>query len=165
MARADELGVDQTLSFLREVDAINMRCRARVVDLARELVGGAFEGRVVSVLGAAFKPNSDDIRDSPALDVAQTIHSLGGQVTVYDPAAVENARKVHPELEYATSALDAATDAHIVLLLTEWPEFADADPEVLGKVVTERNIVDGRSALDRERWRAANWHYRALGRP
>ncbi len=165
MARADELGVDQALSFLREVDAINMRRRARMVDLARELAGGAFDGRVVGVLGAAFKPDSDDIRDSPALDVAQTIHGLGARVTVYDPAAVENARKAHPELEYATTALDAARDAHIVLLLTEWPEFADADPEILGNVVAERKIVDGRGALDPERWRAASWHYRALGRP
>jgi UDPglucose 6-dehydrogenase len=165
MARADELGVDQALSFLREVDAINMRRRARTVDLARELAGGGFEGRVVGVLGAAFKPNSDDIRDSPALDVAQTIHGLGARVTVYDPAAMENAKRAHPELEYATSALDAAAGAHIVLLLTEWPEFADADPEILGKVVAQRNIVDGRGALDPEHWRAANWHYRALGRP
>ena len=165
MARADELGVDQALSFLREVDAINMRRRARMVDLARELAGGAFEGRVVGVLGAAFKPNSDDIRDSPALDVAKTIHGLGARVTVYDPAAVENARQAHPELEYAATALDAARDAHIVLLLTEWPEFTDADPEILGKVVAKRNIVDGRGALDPERWRAASWHYRALGRP
>ena len=165
MARADELGVDQALSFLREVDAINMRRRARMVDLARELAGGSFEGRVVGVLGAAFKPNSDDIRDSPALDVAQTIHGLGARVTVYDPAAVPNARRAHPELEYATSALDAARDAHILLLLTEWPEFADADPEVLGKAVAERNMVDGRGVLDPERWRAASWHYRALGRP
>jgi UDPglucose 6-dehydrogenase len=165
MARADELGVDQALSFLREVDAINMRRRARMVDLARELAGGFFEGRVVGVLGAAFKPNSDDIRDSPALDVAQAIHGLGARVTVYDPAAADNARRVHPELEYATSALDAAAGAHIMLLLTEWPEFADADPEVVGKAVAERNIVDGRGALDPERWRAAGWHYRALGRP
>ncbi len=165
MARAGELGVDQALSFLREVDAINLRRRARMVDLARELAGGSFHGRVVGVLGAAFKPNSDDIRDSPALDVAQTIHRLGARVTVYDPAATENARRAHPELDYATSALDAARDAHIMLLLTEWPEFADADPEVLGKAVAERNIVDGRGALDPERWRAANWHYRALGRP
>ncbi len=165
MARAGELGVDQALSFLREVDAINMRRRARMVDLARELAGGAFENRVVGVLGAAFKPNSDDIRDSPALDVAQTIYGLGARVTVYDPAALENARRAHPCLEYASSALDAARDAHIVLLLTEWPEFAELDPDVLGKVVTERNIVDGRGTLDPERWRAASWHYRALGRP
>jgi len=165
MARADELGVEAALSFLREVDAINMRRRARMVDLARELAGGSFGGRVVGVLGAAFKPNSDDIRDSPALDVAQTIHGLGARVTVYDPAALESARRAHPELEYAGSALEAVRDAHIVLLLTEWPEFADADPDVLGKVVAERNIVDGRNVLDPERWRAASWHYRALGRP
>jgi UDPglucose 6-dehydrogenase len=165
MARADELGVGQALSFLQEIDAINMRRRARTVDLARELAGGAFAGRIVGVLGAAFKPNSDDVRDSPALDVAHVIHSLGGQVTVYDPAAVENARKAHPELKYATSAVDAARQAHIVLLLTEWPEFAHADPEVVGKVVTERNIIDGRGALDPEHWRAAGWRYRALGRP
>jgi UDPglucose 6-dehydrogenase len=165
MARADELGVDQALSFLREVDAINKRRRARMVDLARELAGGSFAGRVVGVLGASFKPNSDDIRDSPALDVAQTISGLGAQVTVYDPAALDNARRVHPELGYAASALEAARDAQIVLLLTEWREFADMDPETLGKVVSERNIVDGRNALDPARWRAADWHYRALGRP
>ncbi|MGE5285768.1 MAG: UDP-glucose dehydrogenase family protein [Micromonosporaceae bacterium] len=165
MARAGELGVDQALSFLREVDAINMRRRARMVDLARELAGGTFSGRVVGVLGAAFKPDSDDIRDSPALDVAQTIHSLGARVTVYDPAALPNACRAHPDLEYAESALDAARDAHIVLLLTEWQEFAEMDPDVLAKVVAERNIVDGRGALDPLRWRAGGWHYRALGRP
>jgi UDPglucose 6-dehydrogenase len=97
--------------------------------------------------------------------VAQTIRGLGARVTVYDPAALDNARRVHPELGYATSALEAASDAHIVLLLTEWREFADMDPETLGKVVAERNIVDGRNALDPGRWRAAGWHYRALGRP
>jgi UDPglucose 6-dehydrogenase len=165
IARADELGVGQAISFLREIDAINMRRRARTVDLARELAGGTFAGRIVGVLGAAFKPNSDDVRDSPALDVAHVIHSLGGQVTVYDPAAVENARKAHPELKYATSAVEAARQAHIVLLLTEWPEFADADPEVVGKVVTERNIIDARGTLNPEHWRAAGWRYRALGRP
>jgi UDPglucose 6-dehydrogenase len=165
MARAGELGVDQALSFLREVDAINMRRRARTVDLARELAGGTFTGRVVGVLGAAFKPNSDDIRDSPALDVAQTIRRLGACVTVYDPAALPNARRAHPDLAYAATALEAARDAHIVLLLTEWHEFAQMDPDVLGKVVAERNIVDGRGTLDPQRWRAAGWHYRALGRP
>jgi UDPglucose 6-dehydrogenase len=166
MARADELGVDQALSFLREVDAINMRRRARMVDLARELAGPAgFEGAQVGVLGVAFKPDSDDIRDSPALDVAATIHGLGATVTVYDPVAMPSARRVHPELGYADSAVDAVRDADVVLLLTEWAEFRDADPEVLGKVVTRRNIVDGRNALDPVQWRAASWHYRALGRP
>ncbi|GAA5043793.1 UDP-glucose dehydrogenase family protein [Thermocatellispora tengchongensis] len=165
MARAGELGADQALTFLREVDEINMRRRARMVDLARELAGGSFHGCTVGVLGAAFKPNSDDIRDSPALDVAVTIGRQGGRVTVYDPVALDNARKAHPQLSYGTSALDAARGAHVVLLLTEWQEFIELDPEVLGSVVSDRKIVDGRNALDPEVWRAAGWHYRALGRP
>jgi UDPglucose 6-dehydrogenase len=165
MARAGELGADQALTFLREVDAINMRRRARMVDLARELAGGSFQGCTLAVLGAAFKPNSDDIRDSPALDVAVKIGQQGGQVTVYDPVAQENARRAHPELSYGASALEAAQGAHVVLLLTEWQEFIDLDPEQLGAVVATRKIVDGRNALDSETWRAAGWHYRALGRP
>ncbi|GAA2642656.1 MULTISPECIES: UDP-glucose dehydrogenase family protein [Nonomuraea] len=165
MARAGELGADQALTFLREVDAINMRRRARMVDLARELAGGSFRGCTVGVLGAAFKPNSDDIRDSPALDVAVTIGEQGGQVTVYDPIALDNARKAHPELSYGESALDAVRGAHVVLLLTEWKQFIDLDPEELGAAVATRKIVDGRNALDAETWRAAGWHYRALGRP
>jgi UDPglucose 6-dehydrogenase len=165
MARAGELGADQALSFLREVDAINMRRRARMVDLARELAGGSFDGRNVAVLGAAFKPNSDDIRDSPALDVAVNIRTQGGRVRVYDPVALDNARRAHPELEYGESAFDVARDAHVVLLLTEWQEFIELDPEELGRVVAERKVVDGRNALDADAWRAAGWHYRALGRP
>ncbi|WP_067967774.1 UDP-glucose dehydrogenase family protein [Nocardiopsis trehalosi] len=165
MARADELGVEPALSFLREVDAINQRRRARTIDIARGLIGGSFAGRTVAVLGAAFKPNSDDIRDSPALDVAATIASLGGVVTVYDPEALEKARRAHPELGYAHSMLEAVRDAEVVLLLTEWAEFRDADPDELSKVVRECRIVDGRNALDPEHWRARGWIYRALGRP
>jgi UDPglucose 6-dehydrogenase len=165
MARAGELGVDQALSFLKEVDAINQRRRARMVDLARELVGGSFHEVRIAVLGAAFKPNSDDIRDSPALDVASTIQRGGGTVTVYDPAAMDNARRIHPELSYADSAPDAARDADVVLHLTEWREFRDMDPSALSDVVRERRIVDGRNALDPALWRAAGWTYRALGRP
>ncbi|MEU1721824.1 UDP-glucose dehydrogenase family protein [Actinomadura sp. ATCC 39365] len=165
MARAGELGADQALTFLREVDAINMRRRARMVDLARELAGGSFHGCTVGVLGAAFKPNSDDIRDSPALDVAVTIGHQGGQVTVYDPIALDNARKAHPELNYGESAVEAVRGAHVVLLLTEWKEFLELDPEELGAVVATRRIVDGRNALNSEVWRSAGWHYRALGRP
>ncbi|MFI6320493.1 UDP-glucose dehydrogenase family protein [Nonomuraea sp. NPDC050556] len=165
MARAGELGADQALTFLREVDAINLRRRARMVDLARELAGGSFHGCTVGVLGAAFKPNSDDIRDSPALDVAVQIGQQGGLVSVYDPIALDNARKAHPELNYATSAIEAARGAHVVLLLTEWQEFVDLDPEELGSVVATRKIVDGRNALDVPAWRAAGWHYKALGRP
>jgi UDPglucose 6-dehydrogenase len=153
------------LSFLREVDAINIRRRLRMVDLARELLGGSFKGRTIGVFGAAFKPNSDDVRDSPALDVAAAIGAQGGTVTVYDPQAMGNARRAHPDLTFGESALDAAKDSHVVLLLTEWAEFCDMDPHALGSVVAERNIVDGRNALDPERWRAAEWTYRALGRP
>ncbi|TDB90094.1 UDP-glucose/GDP-mannose dehydrogenase family protein [Actinomadura sp. KC216] len=165
MARAGELGADQALTFLREVDEINIRRRIRMVDLARRLLGGSFAGRTVGVLGAAFKPNSDDVRDSPALDVAASIRAQGARVTVYDPQAMRNARRAQPSLEYGDSALSAARDAHVVLLLTEWAEFRDMDPTALAEVVAERNIVDGRNALDPERWRAAGWNYRALGRP
>jgi UDPglucose 6-dehydrogenase len=165
MARAGELGADQALTFLREVDEINIRRRIRMVDLARQLLGGSFAGRTVGVLGAAFKPNSDDVRDSPALDVAASIRAQGAKVTVYDPQAMRNARRAQPSLEYGDSALSAARDAHVVLLLTEWAEFRGMDPSALAEVVAERNIVDGRNALDPERWRAAGWNYRALGRP
>jgi UDPglucose 6-dehydrogenase len=164
-ARTRELGIASVSSLLGEVDAINLRRRARMVDLALELAGGSLDGRTVGVLGCSFKPNSDDIRDSPALDVAGTVHGLGARVTVYDPAAMDRARQVHPELEYAGSMLQAADGADVLLLLTEWREFVDADPEVLGKAVARRNIADGRSALDAGRWRAAGWRYRALGRP
>ncbi|TDD61548.1 UDP-glucose/GDP-mannose dehydrogenase family protein [Actinomadura darangshiensis] len=165
MARAGELGADQALTFLREVDEINIRRRIRMVDLARQLLGGSFVGRTVGVLGAAFKPNSDDVRDSPALDVAASIRAQGAKVTVYDPQAMRNARRAQPSLEYGDSALAAFQDAHVVLLLTEWAEFRGMDPYEVAENVAERNIVDGRNALDPERWRAAGWNYRALGRP
>ncbi|GGQ17730.1 UDPglucose 6-dehydrogenase [Actinomadura coerulea] len=165
MARAGELGADQALTFLREVDEINIRRRIRMVDLARQLLGGSFAGRTVGVLGAAFKPNSDDVRDSPALDVAASIRAQGARVTVYDPQAMRNARRAQPTLEYGESAMSAVQDAHAVLLLTEWAEFRDMNPATVAGVVAERNIVDGRNALDPERWRAAGWNYRALGRP
>ncbi len=164
MARASDLGAGQSLAFLREVDAINGRCRSRTVDLARELVGGSFGGHRVGVLGAAFKPGSDDIRDSPALDVATAVQRLGAQVTLYDPEAMDNARRNCPDLKYADSMMEAARDADVVLLLTEWQEFRDADPEIMAKVVAQRAVVDGRNALDPARWRAAGWRYRALGR-
>jgi len=165
MARAGELGADQALTFLREVDSINMRRRSRMVELAREQCGGGFLGRRLAVLGAAFKPDSDDVRDSPALNVAGQIQLQGGQVTVYDPKAMDNARKMFPALGFADSALEAAEGAHVVLHLTEWREFRAMDPEQLGQVVSERRILDGRNVLDPQQWRAAGWTYRALGRP
>jgi UDPglucose 6-dehydrogenase len=164
-AAAAGLGVASVSALLGEVDAINLRRRARMVDLALELAGGSLEGRAVGVLGCSFKPGSDDIRDSPALDVAGTVHGLGARVTVYDPAAMDRARQIHRELEYAGSMLEAAAGADVLLLLTEWREFVDADPALLAKTVAQRNIADGRSALDADRWRAAGWRYRALGRP
>jgi UDPglucose 6-dehydrogenase len=165
MARAGELGVDQALTFLREVDAINQRRRARTVDLAREEVGGSLDGQVVAVLGAAFKPESDDVRDSPALDVAASVHEQGAEVRVYDPQAMSNAQARFPMLKYAASVLDACADADLVLHLTEWAEFRELDPVELGRVVRRRKVVDGRNVLDVAAWRAAGWTYRALGRP
>jgi UDPglucose 6-dehydrogenase len=165
MARAGELGVDQTLAFLRDVDSINTRRRERMVELAREEAGGSIHGLRVAVLGASFKPNSDDVRDSPALDVAEQMRAQGADVVVTDPHAIENARVTHPELSFADSALEAASGADLVLLLTEWAEYVQLDPETLGGVVRQRRIFDGRLALDPVAWRDAGWVYRSLGRP
>ncbi|GAB3773356.1 UDPglucose 6-dehydrogenase [Nocardioides ginsengisegetis] len=165
MARAGELGVDQALTFLREVDSINMRRRVRMVDLAREVSGGSIVGRQVAVLGAAFKPDSDDVRDSPALSVAAQMQLQGARVTVTDPKAIDNAAKKWPELNFADTVEDAVRDADVVLLLTEWPEYVALDPVELATHVRERRIIDGRNCLDPVAWRAAGWHYRALGRP
>ena len=163
--RAEELGVGQAVGFLREIDGINARRRARTVDLVVELCGGEMAGKRVAALGAAFKPNSDDIRDAPALDVAATLAQMGADVVVYDPAAMDNARRQHPELRYGENAIDAAHDADVVVLLTEWTEFRELDPHAMAAVAAGRKIVDGRHALDPARWRAAGWEYRALGRP
>ena len=163
--RAEELGAGQAVGFLREIDAINLRRRARTVDLVTELAGGQLRGARIAALGAAFKPNSDDVRDAPALDVAARLQAAGATVTVFDPVAMPNARRAHPELTYGHSVLDAARNADVVVLLTEWVEFREIDPEVLGQAVAHRRVVDGRHALDPETWRAAGWQYRALGRP
>ncbi len=165
MDRAAELGVADSVSFLREMDAINGRRRAAMVTLARELAGGGLAGRRVGVLGLAFKPGSDDIRDSPALAVAAAVHAQGARVTAYDPVAMDRARRAHPEFGYADSVLGAAAEADVLLLLTEWPEFSEADPQAIGKAVARRNVADGRNALDAAAWRSAGWTYRALGRP
>ncbi|MEU3856805.1 UDP-glucose/GDP-mannose dehydrogenase family protein [Streptomyces sp. NPDC028722] len=166
MARAGELGADQALTFLREIDSINMRRRGQMVEMTREaLGGGSFLGRRVAVLGATFKPDSDDVRDSPALNVAGQIHLQGGQVTVYDPKGMANARKVFPTLGYADSALAAARGADVVLHLTEWQEFRELDPVALGEAAEGRVLLDGRNTLDPELWRRAGWTYRAMGRP
>jgi UDPglucose 6-dehydrogenase len=165
MARAGELGADQALTFLREVDAINHRRRSRMVDLARQECGGSLRGRRVTVLGAAFKPHSDDVRDSPALDVAVSCQSAGAQVIVHDPRAVDTAQAAQPTLT-VTDDLDLAlAGAEVVLLLTAWPLYRDLDPVWAAAQVTTTTIIDGRNALDVRRWRGAGWRYRALGRP
>jgi UDPglucose 6-dehydrogenase len=164
MARAGELGADQALTFLREVDNINMRRRIRMVELAREVCDGSLLGKRIAVLGAAFKPNSDDIRDSPALNVAAQLQLQGATVRVTDPAAVENCRRTWPRLDYADSPEDAAERADLVLLLTEWTQYRELDPATFGVVVRQKRVLDGRNALDRGRWEAAGWSYRALGR-
>ncbi|MQS06559.1 UDP-glucose dehydrogenase family protein [Streptomyces alkaliphilus] len=165
MARAGELGVDQALTFLREVDSVNMRRRAHMVELTRQAVGGSILGTRIGVLGAAFKPDSDDVRDSPALNIAGQLHLQGAQVTVHDPKATENARRLFPTLTYAGSAEEAVRGADVVLHLTEWREYRELDPAELGEAVAHRRILDGRNTLDPEVWRKAGWTYRALGRP
>lgn len=161
MARAGELGAAEALTFLREVDNVNMRRRTRMVELAREVCGGSLLGARVAILGAAFKPESDDVRDSPALNVAGQIQLQGASVTVYDPKAMDNSRRLFPTLDYAESALEACQDADAVLVLTEWAEFIRLDPAALGGVVRQRNIVDGRMCLDKAVWTSVGWVYRA----
>src|SRR5882757_2014746 len=164
MARAQELGVHDALGFLREIDEINMGRRRRVVDLARETVGGSFLGRNVAVLGAAFKPDSDDVRDSPALNVAAAIQLQGGRVRVHDPAALDNARAQFPTLDYVLEVDKACEQADLVLHLTEWQEYRELDPAALAGTVRQTRIIDARNALPVERWQAAGWTVRAPGR-
>lgn len=163
MARAGELGADQALTFLREVDAINMRRRTQMVDITREICGTLLGARV-GVLGAAFKPDSDDVRDSPALNVAGQLQLQGAAVSVYDPKAMDNSRKMFPTLSYAKSATAACAGADVVLVLTEWEEFRALDPRELASVVSHRRILDGRNCLDHQQWIDAGWLYRGFGR-
>lgn len=165
MARAGELGADQALTFLREVDAINMRRRTRVVELTRELCGGSLLGQRITVLGAAFKPDSDDVRDSPALSIAAQLQLQGAVVTVTDPEALQNAALRFPELHYEASTGIALQRADALLLLTEWQEYRDLDPYEAASIVAAPKILDGRNILDASKWRAAGWTYRGLGRP
>ena len=164
MARAGELGADQALTFLREVDNINMRRRTRVVELVRHTCGSLLGVRV-AVLGAAFKPDSDDVRDSPALNIAGQIQLQGASVNVYDPKAMTNSRALFPTLGYAPTAADACQGADVVLILTEWSEFRKLQPADLDAVVRNKVLIDGRNCLDPQQWRSAGWTYHGLGRP
>jgi UDPglucose 6-dehydrogenase len=164
-ARGAELGLAKSLAFLREVDEINMRRRQRAVEVARELLGGSFLGRKVAILGAAFKPDSDDVRDSPALNVAAAIQLQGAHVCVHDEEAVDNARAAFPTLDYAMEPAKACEGSDVVLHLTEWKQYRELDPVALAAVTHTPRLLDARNALDRERWQAAGWTVRALGRP
>ncbi|MFQ6393469.1 UDP-glucose dehydrogenase family protein [Nocardia sp. KC 131] len=165
MARSGELGANHAVAFLREVDNINMRRRTKMVDMATRACGGSLLGANVAVLGAAFKPESDDVRDSPALNVAGMIQLHGAVVSVYDPKALENSRRIFPTLNYATSVTEACERADVVLVLTEWDEFITLHPQDLDSVVRSRSIIDGRNCLNRATWRAAGWVYAGLGTP
>ena len=165
MARAGELGAEEALAFLREVDQINLRQRTHTVNLALAALGGSFATKNVTVLGAAFKPDSDDVRDSPALAVAAAIHNAGGNVVVHDPKALANAARVYPTLTYVEDVNDALANAELVLHLTEWPEYRELDPGALPAAAKQRHLIDARNRLDPRLWRAAGWTYRALGRP
>ena len=165
-ARAEELGRGESVAFLRQVDEINLRRRERAVQLVVEGLGGSVFEKNVTVLGAAFKPHSDDIRDSPALDVAVRLHGLGASVTVTDPAAIENARRVHPQLTYVLDRDEALRDADGVVLVTEWDEYRrELEPSHASSLARGRVVVDGRNGLDAAAWRAAGWTYFGMGRP
>lgn len=151
--------------IIKEIDAINLRRRDRMVELALEVCGGSVEGVPVTVLGAAFKPDSDDTRDSPALAVAAGLRERGARVTVTDPEAIDNARRREPELGYEPDLDTALRGAGLVLLLTEWSQFRALDPRATAQLVAAPRILDGRNVLDPVQWRAAGWTYRALGRP
>ena len=162
--RAGELGVEDAMSFLRQVDDINQRQRQRVVQAATAMVGGSVSRARIAVWGAAFKPHSDDVRDSPALWIAGQLHLRGAEVAVYDPKANDTARAMFPTLEYADGAVEAARDADLLLHLTEWPEFREVDIEAVGNAVRRQQILDGRNVLDLPAWRSAGWVARGLGR-
>ncbi len=163
-ARAEELGRADSVAFLKEVDAINLRRRQRVVDHVIDALNGEPVGKAVAVLGLAFKPHSDDVRDSPALDVAVRLKGLGADVRVTDPAAIDNARALHPQLDYRETFEETVADADVVVLVTEWDEYRYLDPSVVRPLVATPNFVDGRNSYDPARWREAGWTYRGLGR-
>ena len=163
MARADELGATQALEFLREIDSINLRARKRVIELVRRDLSEALKSKRIAVLGAAFKPDSDDVRDSPALDIAVQIQAAGADVVVHDPKAIEPARKRFPALNFASSIDEVLKDAEIVLHLTEWKIYREIDPVKAKSLVSKAIIIDGRNALDRNKWIDAGWQFRALG--
>ena len=164
MARAEELGAKQALEFLREIDAINLRARQRVIDIVRNVLSDDLTQYKIAVLGATFKPDSDDVRDSPALDISVQLHAAGAEVVIHDPHGIEPARKRFPNLKYSEAIEDAIKDADLILHLTEWKEYRQIDPAAISSLVKGKIIIDGRNMLDRTLWRNAGWKFHALGR-
>jgi UDPglucose 6-dehydrogenase len=164
-ARATELGVGSSLTFLAEIDAINIRRRERAVDLARDAVGGDLNGARITVLGATFKPNSDDVRDAPSLDVAARLHAAGAIVTVHDPEGLDNAARVHPQLGYQGDVNVAVTGADVLIVGTEWQHYRDLNPAVIADLMSGSTIIDARNALNANLWRVAGFTYTGFGRP
>ena len=164
MARAEELGAKQALEFLREIDAINLRARQRVIDIVRTVLSEDLTQYKIAVLGATFKPDSDDVRDSPALDISVQLHAAGAEVVIHDPQGIEPARKRFPNLKYSEVIEDAIKDADLILHLTEWKEYRQIDPAAISSLVKGKIIIDGRNMLDRTMWRSAGWKFHALGR-
>jgi UDPglucose 6-dehydrogenase len=164
-ARAEELGRGESVAFLKEIDAINMRRRQRMVDMVVEALGGQVFQKKVTVLGLAFKPDSDDVRDSPALDVAVQLNGRGARVIATDPQAIPNSIRLQPQLGFATDTADALHGSDCVVLVTEWQEYRDLDPVALKELVRAPLIIDGRNVLDPAKWRAAGWTYKGMGRP
>ena len=165
LARGDELGVGRSLEFLREIDEINMRRRTASVQIASGMLGDSLLGRRIAVLGVAFKPDSDDVRDSPALNIAAALHLQGAKVVVHDPKANRNAARLFPTLTYVDTAAEALAGADLTMLLTEWQEFRALDPVATAEVVSQPLIFDGRNALDPARWRRSGWTYTGIGIP
>jgi UDPglucose 6-dehydrogenase len=165
IARAEELGRGESLAFLKEIDHINLRRRERMVEMVIESLGGHVYKKKVTVLGLAFKPDSDDVRDSPALDVAVRLNGLGAHVIATDPEAIPNSIRLQPQLGFATDTRDALHGADAVVLVTEWQEYQKLDPVAVGELVREKLVIDGRNVLDPDAWRCAGWTYRGMGRP
>ncbi|KQZ05165.1 UDP-glucose 6-dehydrogenase [Microbacterium sp. Root53] len=163
-ARAEELGKGESVAFLKQVDEINLRRRQRLVDLVVDSFDGQVYGHRVAVLGLAFKPDSDDIRDSPALDVAVRLKGLGAEVISHDPEAMPNARRLHPQLDYADTVDQALTGAEAVVIVTEWKQYRALDPVTTAAQVARPVVFDGRNILDPTAWRTAGWTYTGMGR-
>ncbi|MDV2977770.1 UNVERIFIED_CONTAM: UDP-glucose/GDP-mannose dehydrogenase family protein [Actinomycetes bacterium ARC8] len=161
--QAAHAGATALDDWMQLVDSVNQGQRERTVALAAELSGGSVAGRSITVLGASFKPDTDDIRDSPALDVADRLAAAGAHVTVTDPKAINHAWRRYPRLRFEASTERALEGAELVLLLTEWDEYRRLCPAAAGARVRRRVVLDARNVLDAAAWQANGWSVRGLG--